>query len=199
VVTRVGLAAGLLLAGLLSGCGNDAPDALPAPGTAVPATSSLVPSSVAPSPRCSAPFPADTAPDTETADGPLLGLRSAAAAGHPGYDRVVLTLGGTGRPGWRVEYVDQPTSDGSGSPVAVAGSAYLQVLVPGVGNPGDTGVPEPAARRLTPAGGQVVQEVVLDGVFEGQYTAYIGVSDRLPFRVSRLDGPARVVVDVRHC
>jgi hypothetical protein len=43
-----------------------------------------------------------------------------------------------------------------------------------------------------------VHEVVLDTAYEGQYTAFIGVSSTLPFRVFRLSNPARVVIDIRY-
>ena len=75
----------------------------------------------------------------------------------------------------------------------------LRVILKDVGYPGDTGVPDPAPRRFTPTGTVGVREVVLDTVFEGQYTAFIGVDTTRPFRVFRLAGPPRVVVDVRHC
>jgi hypothetical protein len=44
----------------------------------------------------------------------------------------------------------------------------------------------------------VVKQVVLNTVYEGRYTAFIGLSATKPFRVFRLANPARVVVDVRH-
>jgi len=80
----------------------------------------------------------------------------------------------------------------------VKGSFFLHVAVMGVGNPDDTGVPEPTVRRIAPAGTKAVREVVLDGVFEGVYTAYVGLSAKQPFRVFRLSNPPRVVIDVRH-
>ena len=126
-------------------------------------------------------------------------MQSATAGVQPGYDRVVFRLGGSGQPGWRVAYVTSPTSDGSGNAVTVNGPSYLQVVIKDVGVPGDTGVPDPTVKRFSPSGTTVVREVVLDTVFEGQYTAFIGVSATLPFRVFRLSSPARVVVDIRHC
>ena len=168
------------------------------------ATPSVSPSAVA-SPAApqtlSAPaFPANTAVDTEEPTGGPLGVSAIRVARQQGFDRVVLQLGGkqAGQPGWRVEYVDEPTQDGSGDPVEVAGAAYLSVIVTGTGYPMDTGVEEPKTKRLAGRGTAVVKEVVLDGVFEGQTGAFIGVSKRLPFRVFRLADPARVVIDVRH-
>ena len=131
--------------------------------------------------------------------GPL-GVKVARVARHPGYDRVVIELAGRtpGKPGWRVEYVRTPTSDGSGHPVAVRGRFFLLVAVTGVGYPPDTGVRSPIVRRLRPTGTPIVREVVLDNVFEGVYTSYVGVSAKRNFRVLRLSNPARIVVDIRH-
>lgn len=173
-------------------------DAVPpaAPGPTGAPTGAATPGGT---PGCSPAFPANTRPDTGTASGGVLGLREVTSGPQPGYDRVVLTLSGSGVPGWRVEYVEQATSDGSGDPVDVAGTATLQVVATAVGVPDDTGVPFPSTRRLRPAGTTVVREVVLDGVFEGQATAFIGVTEQRPFRATRLAGPPRVVVDVRHC
>nr|WP_241770029.1 hypothetical protein [Cellulosimicrobium sp. MM] len=118
---------------------------------------------------------------------------------HDGFDRVVFELGGTGTPGWRVEYVDQPTDDGKGDVVAVDGDAYLQVMISGSGYPMDTGVEEYAGPNPVRAGDDgEVEEVLLRGVFEGYTQAFVGVDDeRRPFRVFSLEDPTRVVVDVR--
>ena len=200
--------AAILGAGLLVGCSDDStppsgPSATPtaaptATPTAVPTVvpPTAVPLSTTPAP----PFQANTLPDTEQPGGGLLGLKAVRAARQAGYDRVVFELAGApdGRPGWRVEYVAQPTSDGSGNPVTVAGPAYLRVVINGVGYPPDTGVPQPSVKRFSPAGTAVVREVVLDGVFEGYYTSFVGLRAKEPFRVFRLADPPRVVVDVRH-
>lgn len=149
---------------------------------------------------CAPAFPANTLRDTATPSGRQLGIAGAVAGPQDDYDRVVFNLGGDGgEPGWSVEYVDDPRSDGSGNPVAVDGSATLQVVIENIGTPYDTGVPYPDARRLSPGDTEVVQEVVMDSVFEGYFTAFIGTSAELPFRVFKLDDPAQLVVDVRHC
>ncbi|MBD5787815.1 hypothetical protein IF650_16770 [Cellulosimicrobium terreum] len=146
------------------------------------------------------PFPANTDPDTQdpSADA-LLTVTDVRTARHDGYDRVVLELDGTGSPGWRVEYVGSPTSDGKGDVVDVAGDAYLQVMVSGTGYPMDTGVDEYAGPDPVPGpDGGVVAEVTLLGVFEGLTQAFVGVDgEPRPFRAFALEDPARVVVDVR--
>ncbi|WP_454729596.1 AMIN-like domain-containing (lipo)protein [Cellulosimicrobium protaetiae] len=146
------------------------------------------------------PFPANTEPDTQdpSADAALT-VTDIRVGHHDGYDRVVFELGGTGTPGWRVEYVDQPVDDGKGDVVAVDGDAYLQVMISGSGYPMDTGVDEYAGPNPVRAGDDgEVEEVLLRGVFEGYTQAFVGVDDeRRPFRVFSLEDPTRVVVDVR--
>lgn len=198
-ITRAVAAA--LGVGLVAGCApTDGPGAAPSSAAPSSAAPSITPVTDQPTACATPPFAATTGLDTEQATGSVLGLKGATSGPQSCYDRVVFTLAGkaAGEPGWRVEYVSTPTSDGSGNPVAVNGPAYLRVLLTNVGYPGDTGVPEPSVRRFTPSGTAKVREVVLDGVYEGQYTAFIGVSAKLPFRVFRLADPARVVVDVRH-
>ena len=145
-----------------------------------------------------APFPATVDPDTaEASSGSLVGVTDVRVGRHDGFDRVVFEVGGEGTPGWDVRYVDAPSSQGSGAGVAVAGEAVLQVTLTGTGYPGDTGVEEWAGPSPLRTGGtEVVTEVVWDGTFEGSSVAFVGTSDRAPFRVYLLDGPARVVLEV---
>ena len=49
-----------------------------------------------------------------------------------------------------------------------------------------------------PADLEVVQDVVLGAVYEGQYEAFIGLSGERPFTVTRLTDPTRVVIDIAH-
>lgn len=151
---------------------------------------------------CTPAFPANTLRDTGTPSGPTLGMAGAVAALQDDYDRVVFNLGDAGgEPGWRVEYDDDPRSDGSGKPVAIDGDATLRVVIENIGTPYDTGIPypDPSDRRLSPGDTEVVREVVLDTIYEGYFTGFIGTSAQRPFRVFELDDPDRLVVDVRHC
>ncbi|MCW2778873.1 MAG: hypothetical protein JWN17_2598 [Frankiales bacterium] len=199
----------LLAAALLSACTDDpatrpsaaggSPTGLPDVATSAP---SETPTPAGPAPTApaspSVAFRADTSPDTARESGAPQTVTAVRAARQRGYDRVVLELHGkaAGAPGWRVQYVDRPTSDGSGDPVQVAGSAFLQVVVTGVGYPFDTGQTE-ATQDLTPKDTALVREVDLQATFEGQFTAYVGLARKAPFRVTRLADPARVVIDVR--
>jgi hypothetical protein len=123
---------------------------------------------------------------------------------HEGYDRVVFRFRNA-VPGYRVEYVEPPLhEDGSGNRVNVAGSAFAVVrMEPASGF--DLSVPEgelvyKGPRRLSgeDAGTSVVREVVRTGDFEAVLTWAIGLSDRVDFRVTELDGPPRLVIDFRN-
>lgn len=198
----------LALSAPLAACSDDAPDSVPTSATA-PATAEASPQE-APSPEpteaaaaTAAPqastFPADTSADRAQPTGGPLTVTAVRVARQAGYDRIVFELAGktAGQPGWNVEYVDSPTQQGSGDPVDVDGEAVLSVTITGTGYPFDTGVDEVEGDPAVPGDVQLVEDVVLGAVFEGQYEAFVGLSQKAPFRVFRLADPARVVVDVR--
>ena len=91
------------------------------------------------------PFPANTRPDAAEPTGAgetFLSVTNVRVAKHDRYDRVVFDLDGkgSGKPGWRVEYVDKATDDGSGHAVDVDGDAILRVSLSGTATPTDSGV-----------------------------------------------------------
>ena len=145
-------------------------------------------------------FAADAGRDEQAASGGPLAVTEVRVARQDGYDRVVFELDGreAGQPGWTVEYVEQARQDGSGNPVEVEGEATLSVRISGVGYPMDTGVEEQPTEPAVPSGTEVVRDVVVGAVFEGVFEAFVGTTREAPFRVFRLEDPARVVVDVRH-
>ena len=144
------------------------------------------------------PFPGDTALDTAPSSGGPLSVVDVRVAHQQGFDRVVFELDGKpGEPGWRVEYVQDPSSQGSGEPVDVRGAAVLAVTISGTGYPMDTGVEEFSGEPALPSDLEAVEDVALGAVFEGDYEAFVGVAETAPFRVFRLANPTRVVVDVR--
>jgi len=133
------------------------------------------------------------------------------AGRHTCFDRLVFDVNGTAAVDATVRYVPRLLSDPAGRPVAVSGSAALQVVVRapylGAGSSGHQPyrrVPNVGA-RLVPAaalaGLTVVRDVRFAGTFEGLTTVAVGVSKRLPVRVfvTRAQGIRHVVVDVaRH-
>lgn len=150
------------------------------------------------------PFSANTRPDTAEPTGEgetFLSVTDVRTATHEDYDRVVFDLDGTGggQPGWRVEYVDRATDDGSGHTVDVDGDAILRVSISGTATPTDSGVEEFARDRIEPEGAESVDEIVYRYWFEGYTTAFLGIDEgERPFRVFLLENPTRVVLDVQH-
>jgi hypothetical protein len=102
-----------------------------------------------------------------------------------------------------VRYVQPPiVEDGSGKRVAIAGDAYLSVRMEpasGFDLEGTSGQVYTGPVRIggSDAGTNVVLEVVRTGDFEAVLTWVAGLEDRAPFRVIRLSGPPRIVVDVQ--
>lgn len=214
------LTAALLAALALSGCSDDPPARQPAPtlpGTgiasqtpapsasgssspsAAPSATSTPSATAEPSSR-SGPFPANTRDDTAEPSGSGgLTVTDVRLARQDGFDRVVFELDGPGdaQPGWDAGYTDDPRTAGEGAAVDLPGSATLEVILRGTGYPFDTGVTPFDGPRPLSSDTELVTAVSHYGTFEGQDDAFIGVTERLPFRVYRLDSPRRVVVEVR--
>lgn len=190
-----------------AGCSGGSADDAGTPVAPAPATSSASPAET-PTPTSSvdpragaSPLTFDTLPkDTGWANGNGLGVTGVRTARHSGYDRVVFDLGGTGKPGWRVEYTASPTAEGSGDPVTLKGTVFLMVFLSGIGMPSDTGL-EPFgddSTRVPGTGTKGVAEIAPGGgPFEGAQQAFIGLTGaKRPFRVFALTNPIRVVVDM---
>ena len=185
---------------LTAACGgNDEPPRSTAASTVASPSPQAEPTPEPEQPSPTATADGSTAAQESDPEGGPLTVVEVRAARQEGFDRVVLELAGRepGVPGYRVEYVDDPTRQGSGDPVDVAGDAVLQVLVDGAGYPFDTGQEE-ATEPVLGADLEVVQGVELGAVFEGTYEAWVGLDARRPFTVSVLSDPARIVVDVQH-
>ncbi len=76
----------------------------------------------------------DSPPSTSPASpSPELVITEVRVGSHAGYDRIVveLTGGSPDQVGWRVEYDDEPRTQGKGDEVDLPGSATLRVIVTG--------------------------------------------------------------------
>lgn len=120
----------------------------------------------------------------------------AVRAAHRGdVDRVVFEFRG-GLPAQRqVGYVDRLFADGSGRRVLVAGQALLRVRFERAQAHTDDGSPTAAPRRVAYALPNVMT-AVRAGDFEAVTTYGIGLAKRTPVRVTTLQAPPRVVVEV---
>jgi hypothetical protein len=139
--------------------------------------------------------PFTSAPKTSASGGGQAEVFAVTAGCHATFDRVVVRTR-FARAGYSVRSVAQVRAAGSGAVVPLPGSARLRIdvrdarghtaggvnLLPGVLNPGCSNL-----LRVRDAGD-----------FEGIVTLGLGLRRAAAFRVFRLTGPRRVVVDVAH-
>lgn len=126
----------------------------------------------------------------------LVGVR---VAQQDGFARFVLVFDGEERPGYDVSWVDGPvTEDASGDPVDLEGGAFLQVLVqPATGYDLEAGQPTYLGpTRLGAPEGSGLTDIVRTGDFEALLTWVVGADERVPFAVSTLGSPSRLVIDI---
>lgn len=115
-------------------------------------------------------------------------VRDVRVGRNGGCDRVVFEFAGP-MPGYTVRYVAGVSRDGSGAPLPLAGSAFLQVTL----RPTSTVTHAPQA-SIRP-GYTALREVAGAGDFEGVTSYGIGLSGRQPYRAFRLTAPNRLVLD----
>jgi hypothetical protein len=185
--------------------GDDGGSAAPSPSPSATTSSPTASTSPSGSPSASpseTPDLAGFATDDVTEGGfpelgDQIGVGNAVRVGHhEGYDRITWQFSEPGSPSYEVKYVDEPRSQGSGDPVQVAGDAYLSVTITSVGVP-EPGSPEPTlpAADLTPTVFAQVGDIW--GGFEGYGETFVGVKgEKRPFKVTVLQNPTRLVVDV---
>jgi hypothetical protein len=123
---------------------------------------------------------------------------------HEGFDRVVFQFKDV-LPGYKVEYVKPPLrQDGSGNVIKVSGKAFVAVrmeLASGFDltkNEGELVYTGPRRISGGQAGTSVIREVVQISDFEAVLMWAVGLEDRVDFRVTTLEDPARLVVDFRN-
>jgi hypothetical protein len=100
-------------------------------------------------------------------------------------------------PGYELSYGTPPfTSDGSGAPVPVKGSAFIVVKVsPGYDYELDSGKPTyTGSKRIVPARANHVTEIVQTGDFEGVLSWVIGLDEKRPFSVQATGAPQTELV-----
>lgn len=169
------------------------------PTATPPATVGPVPTATpAPPPAFGSTEPIDVAarPDPPAGTAVLTDVRIGAHTEEGGYDRIVFEFSDS-LPAGVVAYVDVAVQCGSGFTTALAGEAVLLVRLMPAQAHDDAGQPTTAAREL-PGTGLALLEAKSVCDFEGQVAWALGVRARRPFRVLRLAGPTRLVVDLQH-
>jgi hypothetical protein len=145
------------------------------------------------------PFEGAVEPVEARMDGGMAVVDGVRHARRQGYDRVVFDFRER-RPGYRVEYVSRPVREcASGREVQVRGDAILMVRM----HPAQ-GYEQAAGERL-PTVQETDRRLDLPRILHlrevcnhlGTVEWVIGLAARGPYRVLALDGPPRLVVDVR--
>jgi hypothetical protein len=185
-------------------CGDDGngqgADATPTQQATQPAPEPIgATATPAPEPTEGAPFEGAQDPVEGTVGGggdSVATLRDVRTGQHEGFDRIVFEFEG-GSPGYRVEYVDGAVGCGSGEPVDLEGSAFLQVRFTLAQAHDEAGKATIDATELAP-GFVTILEAVQTCDFEADVTWVLGLSQRLDFRVTPLTDPLRLAVDIGH-
>jgi hypothetical protein len=124
-------------------------------------------------------------------------LRGVRVGRHQGFERIVFEMAGDTLPGYRITYVDPPVvACGSGRQVSLTGKAVLLVRLEPAQAHDDAGHPTIEERRRKP-GFATLREMALTCDFEGQVQWALGLDRRVPFRVLKLEDPARLVLDLQ--
>ena len=143
----------------------------------------------------SGPFTVSPNPDPPGAIAVLTDVR---IGGHPeagGWDRIVFEFEDA-LPKGTVAYEPKAMNCGSGAPVTLQGSASLVVrFTPAQAHDQIGGLTIRSKELIGP--GNVILEAKLTCDFEAEVTWAIGVARFSNFRVTVLDHPARVVIDVK--
>ena len=115
-------------------------------------------------------------------------------ARHATFDRMVFQFRG-GTPGFNVRYVPRIIQEGSGKTVPLLGARFLAIRFAAARAHPLNGSSSSVARVRTPLL-PAIRQAKLAGDFEGVVSYGAGIAGRRAFRVFRLTGPPRIVVDV---
>jgi hypothetical protein len=139
--------------------------------------------------------PFTAAPKTSPGGAGQAELYAVAAGCHPTFDRFVIRAR-FATPGYDVRYVNQIVADPSGRPVTLLGANRIRVVIrPARGH--TTSGTNLLPSTLTPLCPNL-RQVKTVGDFEGVVSFGLGLSRKTGFRVFRLTGPTRIVIDIQH-
>jgi hypothetical protein len=125
-------------------------------------------------------------------------LEDVRTGAHPedgGWDRIVFEFAAD-LPAATVTYMPEVIGCGSGLPIAVDGSAFLQVRFDPAQAHDDAGRLTVASTRIAGPGNAIV-EARVSCDFEAELTWAIGTNRMANYKVTTLTNPTRLVVDVR--
>ena len=139
--------------------------------------------------------PFTTAPKSSPGSGGQAELFEVAAGCHSSFDRFVIRAR-FAIPRYDVRYVKRIIADGSGLPVHLRGTKRIRVVIRNARGHTEAGtnllpnVRTPLCPNL--------RQIKKAGDFEGVVSFGLGLRHKTGFRVFRLAGPTRIVIDVAH-
>lgn len=117
---------------------------------------------------------------------------------HDGYDRVVFEFE-QGTPDLTLDRATPPfTGDASGLPIEVNGDSFLGLTMRGGSKQTDDGTSSYDGPTEFEPGFDILEALVEGGDFERQSTWYLGLTAEACARLTILDGPPRIVIDIEH-
>jgi hypothetical protein len=141
------------------------------------------------------PFTIKSNPDPVSGAATLTDVRVGAHPENGGWDRIVFEFADV-RPAGEVRYVDSVEQCGSGDDVELPGEASLLVSFVAANAHTEAGQPTVDTRQITGPGNAILESrQVCD--FEAHVDWAIGVKARQNFKVTLLESPTRVVIDVK--
>ncbi len=137
----------------------------------------------------------DEAPQPPREISGIVVLRDVRTGDQQTFDRVVFEMEGPKLPDHDVKYVQRPVHCGSGLPAKVDGRAFLQVRLSPAQAHTEAGAPTVATlqRKVRLP---VIREIRATCDFEGEVVWVVGLSARKEYRISELEEPARLVIDI---
>jgi hypothetical protein len=182
--------------------GDDAPPsptatrpagATPAPNvTPRPATTPSREPTVTQDPGTTAPFKASGDPNPPRGISLLQTVRVGA---QDGWDRIVFEFKDA-RPAVETEYVTKAQTCGKGDDVSLPGTAMLSVKFRQTQAHTDAGASTLPSRDITGPGAAILKASVICD-FEGETGVGISVKTKTPYKVTMLQNPTRIVIDVK--
>jgi hypothetical protein len=139
--------------------------------------------------------PFTTAAKSAPGSGGQAELFGVATGCHPTFDRFVIRAR-FGTPRYDVRYVRRIVADGSGRPVALRGTKRIRVVIRNARGhtQGGTNLVPRVKTPLCPN----LRQIKTAGDFEGVVSFGFGLRRKTGFRVFRLTGPTRIVIDIAH-
>lgn len=118
---------------------------------------------------------------------------------HPeqgGWERIVFEFNGPSLPPAKVEYVQTAAACGSGQPVSLSGTAVLQVRISQSAAHDSAGKVTVGSTDSKGPGNTILQaKQTCD--FEGTVTWHLGLKGKQNFKVTTLQSPTRLVIDIK--